>query len=110
MNRSRNIVAALVVACLLVLALMPLQLTTFAKMEGGDYIVTRLDDPSPGGCSPGDCSLREALNAAGGGAGSVVTFAVTGTVELTQPDQLYITAQPICREAVRTRVVLIGMV
>ncbi len=90
MNRSRNIVAALVVACLLVLALMPLQLTTFAKMEGGDYIVTRLDDPSPGGCSPGDCSLREALNAAGGGAGSVVTFAVTGTVELTQPDQLYI--------------------
>ncbi len=33
-------------------------------------VVTRVDDPAPNGCAPGDCSLREAIiesNAAGGG-------------------------------------------
>jgi len=28
------------------------------------FIVTRQDDPAPNGCNPGDCSLREAVNAA----------------------------------------------
>lgn len=65
-------------------ALAGLVVVAKAAPEGGNYIVTRLDDPPAGACSPGDCSLREALNAAGGGSGLVITFAVTGTVELTQ--------------------------
>ena len=28
------------------------------------FVVTRQDDPAPNGCNPGDCSLREAVNAA----------------------------------------------
>ena len=30
------------------------------------FVVTRTDDPSPDGCQPGDCSLREAAIAADG--------------------------------------------
>lgn len=30
-----------------------------------DFHVTRADDPAPDGCQPGDCSLREAIAAAG---------------------------------------------
>jgi CSLREA domain-containing protein len=34
---------------------------------GGPLIVTRIDDPTPDGCVPGDCSLREAILAANAG-------------------------------------------
>jgi len=32
-----------------------------AAPSGADYVVSRTDDPAPGGCLPGDCSLREAV-------------------------------------------------
>jgi hypothetical protein len=32
-----------------------------ANSRGWSLRVTRLDDPEPDGCSPGDCSLREAI-------------------------------------------------
>lgn len=40
------------------------------------YSVTRNDDPAPGACNPGDCSLREAITAANGNPGlDTVDFA-----------------------------------
>jgi CSLREA domain-containing protein len=35
--------------------------------SSGPLIVTRIDDPAPDGCAPGDCSLREAVLAANAG-------------------------------------------
>jgi large repetitive protein len=45
-----------------------------AASARADFRVTRTDDPAPGACSPGDCSLREAVaasNANGGGTDEV---------------------------------------
>ena len=54
-----------------------------ARLTETGFVVTRLDDPTPNGCSPGDCSLREAIiaaNAAGSGASpSYITFEAEGT-------------------------------
>ena len=49
---------------------------------------TRSDDPVPNGCSPGDCSLREAIIAANGTpGGDLIQLAdVTYTLELTGND------------------------
>lgn len=49
-----------------------------------DFVVTRYDDPPPDGCQANDCSLREAVIAAGGGANRVVLSA--GTYQLSIPD------------------------
>jgi hypothetical protein len=45
---------------------------------------TRFDDPLPDGCAPSDCSLREAVMAANGSAGSTITLAA-GVYSLTIP-------------------------
>lgn len=46
-----------------------------------DLIVTRLDDPAPGGCLSGDCSLREAIQAANNAPGvDTITFEGLGQV------------------------------
>jgi CSLREA domain-containing protein len=37
--------------------------------QAADFTVTRGDDPAPGACAPGDCSLREAVNAANAAGG-----------------------------------------
>jgi hypothetical protein len=50
---KRSFVLALVVAALLA-----------DSAEGNTFRVTRTDDPAPGPCRPGDCSLREATLAA----------------------------------------------
>lgn len=44
---------------------------------------TRLDDPSPDGCLPTDCSLREAIIEANGSPGPDTLALATGTYELT---------------------------
>lgn len=50
------------------------------------YRVTRLDDPPPDGCNPGDCSLREAiLQVNNAGLKSIITFDVDGVFTLTRP-------------------------
>lgn len=36
-----------------------------AGAQAETFVVTRLDDPLPDACAPGDCSLREAMDAAG---------------------------------------------
>jgi CSLREA domain-containing protein len=50
-----------------------------------DFTVTRLDDPAPDACVPGDCSLREAVIAANalGGLDHVVLGA--GVHQLSRP-------------------------
>ena len=59
------------------------------------FQVTRTDDPSPNGCLPGDCSLREAMQAAAAndplGAADVV-LVPAGTIALTR-GELSVVAQ-----------------
>jgi CSLREA domain-containing protein len=42
------------------------------------YTVTRTDDPPPANCIPGDCTLREAINAADNGPGANDTIELQG--------------------------------
>jgi hypothetical protein len=66
-------------------ALSLLALLTTAPGFAADYVVTRYDDPVPGTCAPGDCSLREAAIAA---SSSIATsdriFLSAGTYLLTR--------------------------
>ncbi len=48
------------------------------------FTVSRTDDPVPGACAVGDCSLREAVNAANAAPGSTITVPA-GTYTLTIP-------------------------
>ena len=47
-----------------VLSLVIALLIPVGKVSAATYTVTRFDDPTPGTCDPGDCSLREAISAA----------------------------------------------
>ena len=58
MFRAIRVVAPLVAACA--------ALSAHAAPPSIPYVVTRTDDPVPDGCLPRDCSLREAVTAAGG--------------------------------------------
>lgn len=55
-----------------------------SSVSAADFVVTRYDDPPPNGCLATDCSLREAVIAAVGGANRVVLSA--GTYQLTIVD------------------------
>ena len=60
-----------------------------ANSGNWSYRVTRLDDPAPDGCNPGDCSLREAILAANSPPPapvfkSIITFDVDGVFTLTR--------------------------
>src|SRR5262249_49018386 len=55
-----------------------------APVRAASFVVTRFDDPTPGGCNPGDCSLREAVMAANAAPGSTITLSA-GTYTLTIP-------------------------
>lgn len=48
------------------------------------YTVTRFDDPLPGTCDPGDCSLREALHAANTSVGIDTILLPAGNYNLTR--------------------------
>jgi CSLREA domain-containing protein len=62
--------------------------------EAATFTVTRTDDPTPNGCAPGDCSLREAViaaNAAGTHeirltSGSTYTLSIPGDANPTDGD------------------------
>lgn len=56
----------------------------FAPLGAVDFVVTRYDDPSPTGCAPTDCSLREATLAANAAAGPDRILLSAGTYELTR--------------------------
>lgn len=60
-----------------------------ADRGGWSYRVTRLDDPTPNGCQPTDCTLREAILAANLGGNApvykgIITFGVDGVFTLTR--------------------------
>ena len=53
---------------------------------GTTYIVTNLNDTAPNGCTPGDCTLREAIldaNASPGPDNILFATSLTGTIALT---------------------------
>jgi CSLREA domain-containing protein len=60
-GRPQRIAAMIARACVLALAI---ALPGAGVAEAATFEVTRTDDPSPGLCTAGDCSLREAVNAA----------------------------------------------
>lgn len=50
------------------------------------FVVTRVDDPTPGPCDQGDCSLREAVIAANATGGHDTVQLSTDTYNLTRPE------------------------
>ncbi len=56
----------------------------FAPASAGPITVTRFDDPEPDGCSPTDCSLREATVLANHAPGRDSIILAAGTYELTR--------------------------
>ncbi len=54
------------------------------QVDAATFTVTRTDDPEPDACLPADCSLREAVMAANGEAGSTITVPA-GLYTLTIP-------------------------
>ena len=54
------------------------------QVQAATFTVTRFDDPPPGSCAQGDCSLREAIIAANGSPGSTIVLSA-GTYTLTIP-------------------------
>jgi hypothetical protein len=84
-------------AVALLATLMPAQPSRAVPSGGTDWVVTRTDDPAPGGCVPGDCSLREAVMASNAnpgvdtirlshGATYDLTIAISGTNSATTGD------------------------
>ena len=66
-----------------------------ANVHAATFQVTRLDDPSPNGCLAGDCSLREAMAAAGANdplGPTDVVVVPAGTIQLTR-GELTVVAQ-----------------
>ncbi|MGN6809344.1 MAG: choice-of-anchor Q domain-containing protein [Thermomicrobiales bacterium] len=55
-----------------------------ARAASGEFFVTRYDDPTPNGCAPADCSLREAVIAANATSGATI-YLRAGYYRLTQP-------------------------
>lgn len=55
------------------------------------FKVTRFDDPTPGSCVAGNCSLREAILAANANPGTDTIQVPAGTYRLSIPDELDIT-------------------
>src|SRR3954451_5991808 len=54
-----------------------------ATADAAIFQVTRQDDPAPGTCDPGDCSLREAVTAANGSSGQDTIILSGGTYVLS---------------------------
>lgn len=82
-RRTVTLVFLFLVVWILPALVLPSFVASAAPGAGG-FIVTRLDDPAPDGCQPTDCSLREALIAADVPGGATVTFALSGTIELSR--------------------------
>ena len=78
---SRGLAAAVVSVSLLLM-------TSAATARAATFAVTRFDDPSlTGPCRPGNCSLREAIRAAGLAHGTNTILAPKGTYTLSIPNQ-----------------------
>lgn len=77
-------------AILIVAAILALTLCAAAPASAQVYSVTRTDDPIPGPCEPGDCSLREALMASNSSTtvDDVVILPASGAPYLQQYENL----------------------
>jgi len=70
------------------LLVLPCVMAALFVMQGAsanhyDYTPTRFDDPTPNGCQPADCSLREAIIAAEDTMGANTIHAPAGTYTLS---------------------------
>lgn len=79
-----------------------------APLSAADFAVTRLDDPAPDGCLPGDCSLREALIAANALSGPDLILLGAGVHQVTRtgepPPEAPVSSGPlVAREDVEIR-------
>ncbi len=61
-------------------ALLALAVVAAHDVAAATFTVSRLDDPAPGSCTPGDCSLREAVAAANAAPGQDVIALPVGTL------------------------------
>ena len=61
-------------------------IVSITSAHAASFTVTRFDDPAPGPCDPGDCSLREAVIAANAAAGADTIDLPAGTYTLTIAD------------------------
>ncbi len=82
-RRNLTLVFIFLILWILLALVLPV-LNARAAAPTGGWVVTRLDDPLPDGCQTGDCSLREAMIAADIPTATLISFAVTGTIELTR--------------------------
>jgi large repetitive protein len=78
--RGMATIRTVAVSAVLVLGLLP---TPAGAQTGTTFSVTRTDDPVPGTCDPGDCSLREAVLAANAEVGTPTILLSSATYELT---------------------------
>jgi len=76
-------VGSVLVGALMFAALLPVD----QVVAGSPLVVTRLDDPVPGSCLPGDCSLREAVQAANAAAGADTVELPAATYSLSRPGE-----------------------
>lgn len=67
----------------LLLILLTVLLSFPTLVAAGTFNVTRTDDPAPGACNAGDCSLREAVIAANAAVGADTINLPSGTYNLT---------------------------
>jgi CSLREA domain-containing protein len=82
--RSLRIWTMALMVAVMTTAMLVVTPITHAEPQGFDFLVTRLDDPTPDGCNVGDCSLREAILAANTTAGSnAISITIPGTIELS---------------------------
>lgn len=82
MQGRTNLFTAVVLGLALALGLVGLLGGTPA-VRAASYTVTRFDDPMPDGCSPTDCSLREAVIAANASPNADTIILPAGTYVLT---------------------------
>ncbi|MCH8478977.1 MAG: hypothetical protein LAT56_13695 [Wenzhouxiangella sp.] len=64
-------------------ALLCLSLAAASGLQAADFTVTRTDDPAGATCSPGNCSLRAAVQAAQATPGAHRIFLPNATIELS---------------------------
>ena len=82
---ARLLAGVVAAAVILARVAAPARATTPPAPAVTGLTVTRFDDPAPGACAVGDCSLREAVIAANNAAGLDIILLPSGSYTLTLP-------------------------